>query len=337
MLLTSFWPLVPYGAVAFFEKYRVNMVAGDIRIRRFCSALVGMLVVVFGLSLAGHKEHRFLLPLVPLLTLVAAQQYKKMNESDSTSSKVLIWLMFGIQAVLGAFFIFGHQRARLPLIKSLTTLPADKSVFFMTPCHATPWLSHVHEQRDWTFLDCSPPMGHSEGSEEALQLSLRDQFFDEPVSVLCSLFPDSVFEPASETNPGGSKGCPQGIVPAVARKAAPGYQCLQKLYDITPRATPDYIALWESAVVQKPALGEWLIMNNYAQLPLARFFDSIASEGPFDLEMWPTIVILKKIDGIDVTRSLANFRRLVAAGHVTKVLPVLVEGEEQEEHFSTEL
>ena len=35
--------------------------------------------------------------------------------------------------------------------------PARTSVLFLTPCHATPYHSHVHRNIPMRFLDCSPP------------------------------------------------------------------------------------------------------------------------------------------------------------------------------------
>lgn len=35
--------------------------------------------------------------------------------------------------------------------------PGATSVLFLTPCHATPFYSHVHRPTPMRFLDCSPP------------------------------------------------------------------------------------------------------------------------------------------------------------------------------------
>ena len=39
-------------------------------------------------------------------------------------------------------------------------LQPSMSVLFLTPCHATPWFSHVHASISMEFLDCSPPGIH---------------------------------------------------------------------------------------------------------------------------------------------------------------------------------
>ena len=36
-------------------------------------------------------------------------------------------------------------------------LHSNMSVLFLTPCHATPYYSHIHRDISMEFLDCSPP------------------------------------------------------------------------------------------------------------------------------------------------------------------------------------
>lgn len=36
--------------------------------------------------------------------------------------------------------------------------PNGTSVFFLTPCHTTPYYTHVHRPIPMRFLDCSPPL-----------------------------------------------------------------------------------------------------------------------------------------------------------------------------------
>ncbi len=39
-------------------------------------------------------------------------------------------------------------------------LQPSMHVLFLTPCHATPYYSHVHSNITMDFLDCSPPGEH---------------------------------------------------------------------------------------------------------------------------------------------------------------------------------
>jgi len=39
-------------------------------------------------------------------------------------------------------------------------LQPSMRVLFLTPCHATPYYSHVHSNITMDFLDCSPPGEH---------------------------------------------------------------------------------------------------------------------------------------------------------------------------------
>ena len=36
-------------------------------------------------------------------------------------------------------------------------LQPNMNVLFLTPCHATPYYSHIHSNISMEFLDCSPP------------------------------------------------------------------------------------------------------------------------------------------------------------------------------------
>lgn len=42
-------------------------------------------------------------------------------------------------------------------VRRLAAADPATSVLFLTPCHATPYYSHVHLPVPMRFLDCSPP------------------------------------------------------------------------------------------------------------------------------------------------------------------------------------
>lgn len=44
-------------------------------------------------------------------------------------------------------------------VRRLASSDPATSVLFLTPCHATPYYSHVHLPIPMRFLDCSPPGG----------------------------------------------------------------------------------------------------------------------------------------------------------------------------------
>jgi hypothetical protein len=47
----------------------------------------------------------------------------------------------------------------MALIKGRASFDPATSVLFLTPCHATPYYSHVHRPIAMHFIDCSPPGG----------------------------------------------------------------------------------------------------------------------------------------------------------------------------------
>ena len=52
-------------------------------------------------------------------------------------------------------------------------LQPSMRVLFLTPCHATPWFSHVHANISMDFLDCSPPGADSVCLSVSAGLSAR--------------------------------------------------------------------------------------------------------------------------------------------------------------------
>ncbi|KAL4458160.1 hypothetical protein ABPG75_013025 [Micractinium tetrahymenae] len=142
-------------------------------------------------SLPAHKEFRFLLPalqlLMPYCGLAAASLRGSGNSSgQSGASKAAAvrrggaqaasearlrgpaaWQRWGVAACLllqlpmAAYFVLVHQGAQVGVMQLIrreaAAKPLSTSVLFLTPCHATPYYSHVHAAIPMRFLDCSPP------------------------------------------------------------------------------------------------------------------------------------------------------------------------------------
>ncbi|KZT57787.1 glycosyltransferase family 22 protein [Calocera cornea HHB12733] len=142
--------------------------------RRICS-LVGWTTGVY--SLAGHKEWRFLHPLLPVLLLLATKsvvdahgRIAKKNRphgSPNISSnslgiapRHLILLLTSLP--LGLYVLQIHGRAQISVMHHLRSLDNTDlhSVGFLMPCHSTPWQSYLHrdELEIWA-LGCEPPIG----------------------------------------------------------------------------------------------------------------------------------------------------------------------------------
>lgn len=56
----------------------------------------------------------------------------------------------------GTITVMRHLAAQ-QITPSTALNPGRGWVLFLTPCHATPWYSHLHARLPMRFLDCSPP------------------------------------------------------------------------------------------------------------------------------------------------------------------------------------
>ena len=156
-----------------------------------------MLWVILGnvvlLSLTAHKEHRFLLPIAPLLSLFAGRglyELKAYSESGAKKKNVDVnpspkrRLIFPLSAAafalssvgLAAYINLVHQRGPVAIAERIATIAVEASkqglhrrdginvalssvmaVHVLGPCHATPWYGMVHQPIEMLQLDCSPP------------------------------------------------------------------------------------------------------------------------------------------------------------------------------------
>lgn len=97
--------------------------------------------------------------------------------------RVALLLLLALQPIMAAYFCLVHQGAQVAVLyeierlrlrleageantpvllaaqgKPRSSAPAHFSALFLTPCHATPWQSTLHDAVfDYRFLDCSPP------------------------------------------------------------------------------------------------------------------------------------------------------------------------------------
>lgn len=166
--------------------------------------------VVWGflvLSFNGHKELRFALPMVPVLSVIAGIGVTEMPCCKARDYYLRFAQLSNIIAAL--YLSTMHQAAPVPLMDNLAMLRADSDqgsghfIDFYTRCHATPYWSHVHgaDISRMRFLDCSPSlpalakvptmsMHYLQGIEE------EDDFFQQPLERLRTrLVSDSLRQP----------------------------------------------------------------------------------------------------------------------------------------------
>ncbi|XP_065572198.1 GPI mannosyltransferase 3-like isoform X1 [Artemia franciscana] len=172
-----FGPVVVLSLIGFLSTWR----------KRVCSKfnyekLVFGYTTIFACliySLQAHKEHRFLLPVVPFMCVLAA------TASHKTTNKVQSWiiaftLLFNIP--LGFYFSLFHQRAPLDVVRDLAAeanVKSNVSVLFLLPCHSTPMFSHVHYPIEEKYFTCVPNFNNDQNYVDE-----ADRMFLHPIKTI---------------------------------------------------------------------------------------------------------------------------------------------------------
>uniref|UniRef100_K7MK99 Mannosyltransferase n=2 Tax=Glycine subgen. Soja TaxID=1462606 RepID=K7MK99_SOYBN len=202
------WILVPLN----FLKFNFLSVGGDyygthnhdLSHLPFCIAGIiyskqwkfhGLLAWVLGFySLLGHKEFRFVLPVLPIVLMFSVYslamiedpgyaQYKG-NKSSKKHTRfppkmgaaILFLLATNIRMAL--YMSLVHRRGPEDVMNHLAREALHgkvKSILFLMPCHATPYYSMLHHNLPMQFLDCTP-------SEEKGVPDESDRFLMDPVT-----------------------------------------------------------------------------------------------------------------------------------------------------------
>lgn len=143
------------------------------------------LLMLIGFSFIDHKEFRFIYPLQPIMMMIAASQW------DSVTKLVYPFLVINI--IIGYFLTQINERGAIEILHHL---PTDQSVGFLTPCHSTPWQSHIHNPDiSWWFLTCEPPLHLATGTLANVKAyrDESDRFYDDPDTFLTTIeWPDRI-------------------------------------------------------------------------------------------------------------------------------------------------
>ncbi|GMY35497.1 GPI mannosyltransferase 3 isoform X2 [Fagus crenata] len=157
--------------------------------------LSGLIAWVLGLySVLGHKEFRFVLPVLPIALMFSGYALAKMKASGSPDterkgslniytrcpSKIQFSILFllATNIPMALYMSLVHQRGTEDVMIYLSKEACNekvKSILFLMPCHATPYYSTLHRNLPMRFLDCSP-------SEEKGILDESDRFMMDPVN-----------------------------------------------------------------------------------------------------------------------------------------------------------
>ncbi|GMN24684.1 hypothetical protein TIFTF001_049164 [Ficus carica] len=138
--------------------------------------LSGLIAWVLGLySMLGHKEFRFVLPVLPIALMFSGYSLAaistpnspigKKRGSSSVSGKwppkmrLAVLLLLATNIPMAFYMSLIHQRGTEDVMNHLSKEVLNekvKSVLFLMPCHATPYYSTLHREIPMHFLDCSP-------------------------------------------------------------------------------------------------------------------------------------------------------------------------------------
>ncbi|KAG7025025.1 GPI mannosyltransferase 3, partial [Cucurbita argyrosperma subsp. argyrosperma] len=156
--------------------------------------LTGLVIWVLGVhSLLGHKEFRFVLPILPIALMfsgysLAALRYpaspngKREKSRDVHSKcpmkmKLAVIFLLATNIPMGLYMSLVHQRGTEDVMNHLAKEAVSekvKSILFLMPCHSTPYYSTLHRNLPMRFLDCTP----SEETEIPVE---SDRFLTNPL------------------------------------------------------------------------------------------------------------------------------------------------------------
>ncbi len=165
------------------------------------------LLVTTVLSLISHKEVRFIYPLLPMLHVLAATPITTFflpaispalpHPNPYTPKRFLLSLLLIANVLIAILTTTAHQPAPINVLaylrnqhsthylqqpppNTLGPAPSTMTVGFLTPCHSTPWRSHlVHPSIKAWALTCEPPLNLSL-TERKTYLDEADQFYTSP-------------------------------------------------------------------------------------------------------------------------------------------------------------
>jgi len=176
-------------------------------------------IVVY--SLSGHKEWRFIHPILPILHIFAAKALVESSKSNVPGNQssvqggfprflrtvpkhYLALLLLQLPVILYCIaYRSSPQVSVMSYLRSLSRNGGEvRSIGFLMPCHSTPWQSHLHNpQLDhpgklWA-IGCEPPL---QGQDVDRYKDQTDVFYESPLEYLKTRFPpdvDLTFPPSS--------------------------------------------------------------------------------------------------------------------------------------------
>lgn len=134
--------------------------------RNFWLLSTGAIYVLLS-SLQGHKETRFLAPLMPLLVAFTARGAQQLDVLTLKSSRLIrslvrlaLFAVIASQLPIAWFYARVHFAGAYQIVDKLRTRidsSGARSAFFLTPCHVTPYMGYLNRpQVHLDFVKCHP-------------------------------------------------------------------------------------------------------------------------------------------------------------------------------------
>ncbi|KAF0460341.1 GPI mannosyltransferase 3 [Gigaspora margarita] len=208
-LLVVLTTLIPFVAIGIYSARKNPRYW--IRIKPLLQLCIWVLLCY---SLLGHKEFRFIYPLLPIFVIISGigideiSSIKNSHLANSfTNSKKSAWLKFSIiflvitNVPIAYYASTIHQSGVIEVMNYLRD-EADKGnikdIGFLAPCHSTPFYSNLHRNLKMWFLTCEPPLNHDINLEEYLDEA--DQFYKNPLEFIYTRFEHSTFNSSSNNS-----------------------------------------------------------------------------------------------------------------------------------------
>ena len=171
--------LIPlsFAILDFFRNFSAS------KSRQTIFASIFLTVLIY--SLIPHKEFRFLLQILPLCLYIIS---KYLSEWSRKQSEMTIWfaalVILVSNAVPAGYLGYVHQQGTVKVMDTVADIAKNykaesglaPKIFFMMPCHSTPYYSHVHANITMRFLKCEPNLNN-----KADYVDEADKFYDSPM------------------------------------------------------------------------------------------------------------------------------------------------------------
>ncbi|KAI0840537.1 glycosyltransferase family 22 protein [Hypoxylon sp. FL0890] len=224
LLCTTIAPFVLKGLFKSLDAEESNWPVTTSNALKALSFIV--VTTISALSFVSHKEVRFITPLLPALHILAAPYITSFfstipDVTPASPTPALGWkrtplLLAGllVDAIIGGYLSYFHAVAPIKVVDYLRTefenvhpkhlaIPRPANVtydddfsqelfaLFLTPCHATPWRSHlVYPALRARALTCEPPVDTAPGSlQRQVYKDETRRFYADKVGFLKELWP----------------------------------------------------------------------------------------------------------------------------------------------------